>query len=120
MADVNTEEKRRDFHGKRESTQVSHEDNNPCLKEQDLSYKCLNDNAYDRDKCSLYFQNYRNCKKFWQTVARLRRRDGIKPNMPPANERQPYIEKYRKLWPSNSSNCNSDSNGSGDNSDMAV
>jgi len=30
-----------------------------------MSMQCLTDNDYDRDKCSLYFLNYRNCLKFW-------------------------------------------------------
>lgn len=38
---------------------------NPCLKEQEMSYKCLHDNGFDRDKCELYFLNYKNCKEFW-------------------------------------------------------
>lgn len=38
---------------------------NPCLKEQNLSYKCLGDNNYDKDKCQLEFENYKACKGFW-------------------------------------------------------
>lgn len=38
---------------------------NPCLKEQRLSYKCLSDNDYDKEKCQLQFENYKMCKRFW-------------------------------------------------------
>uniref|UniRef100_A0A182VBP2 THAP-type domain-containing protein n=1 Tax=Anopheles merus TaxID=30066 RepID=A0A182VBP2_ANOME len=41
------------------------EKNNPCLKEQELSYKCLSKNNFDHGKCELYYANYNNCKEFW-------------------------------------------------------
>lgn len=41
------------------------ERDNPCLREQELSFKCLNKYNYDRDKCEVYFANYNNCKDFW-------------------------------------------------------
>lgn len=41
------------------------EETNPCLKEQELSYKCLSMNNYDKDKCQLEFENYKTCKGFW-------------------------------------------------------
>jgi len=34
-------------------------------QEQELSFKCLNKNNFDRDKCEVYFANYNNCKEFW-------------------------------------------------------
>lgn len=43
------------------------EKNNPCLKEQHLTYKCLSDAQYDKEKCSIYFENYNSCKAFWVT-----------------------------------------------------
>lgn len=30
-----------------------------------MSYRCLNENNFDRDSCSEAFQNYRNCRRFW-------------------------------------------------------
>uniref|UniRef100_A0A147BFC9 Coiled-coil-helix-coiled-coil-helix domain-containing protein 7 n=1 Tax=Ixodes ricinus TaxID=34613 RepID=A0A147BFC9_IXORI len=39
--------------------------NNPCLKEQRLSLKCLDDNGYDKKKCESFFVNYTVCQKFW-------------------------------------------------------
>lgn len=61
------------------------EKDNPCLKvcltqkdkycpsivyflvsqEQELSYKCLNKNNFNREACEVYFANYKNCKDFW-------------------------------------------------------
>lgn len=38
---------------------------NPCHKESDLTYKCLDDNNYDRDKCLKAMENYQLCKSFW-------------------------------------------------------
>uniref|UniRef100_A0A182M397 THAP-type domain-containing protein n=1 Tax=Anopheles culicifacies TaxID=139723 RepID=A0A182M397_9DIPT len=43
------------------------EKNNPCLKEQELSYKCLSKNNFDHGKCELYYANYNNCKEFWNS-----------------------------------------------------
>lgn len=36
-----------------------------CRQEQDMSYRCLHENNFDRDKCEMYFVNYNNCKEFW-------------------------------------------------------
>ena len=33
------------------------------LQEADRSYKCLDENNYDREKCQEYFQAYKECKK---------------------------------------------------------
>jgi hypothetical protein len=70
---------------------------NPCIKESQQSLQCMMDNDFDRDKCSLYFQNYRNCLDFWKRVTRDRRRQGIKPYLPPLDERDSIkAEYYRK------------------------
>ncbi|XP_076180135.1 coiled-coil-helix-coiled-coil-helix domain-containing protein 7 isoform X3 [Ptiloglossa arizonensis] len=39
---------------------------NPCLKEHNLSLMCLDKNDYKPENCEVYFQNYNNCKKFWE------------------------------------------------------
>eukprot|EP00731_Ephydatia_muelleri_P012042 Em0006g936a len=36
---------------------------NPCLEEAKASYKCMDDNNYDRDACLEYFKSYKECKK---------------------------------------------------------
>lgn len=41
------------------------EKNNPCLKEQELSYKCFNKNNFDKEACQIEIQNYNTCKSFW-------------------------------------------------------
>ena len=33
------------------------------LQEADRSYKCLDENNYNREKCQEYFLAYRECKK---------------------------------------------------------
>jgi len=40
-------------------------------QESEMSMTCLANNDYDHDRCSLYFENYRNCLKFWVAFAFL-------------------------------------------------
>ncbi|CAG9131620.1 unnamed protein product [Plutella xylostella] len=61
---------------------------NPCLKEQDQSYNCLDKNNYDHEKCQVYFDNYNICKKFWGQVYRDRKAKGIHPFLPDIEERE--------------------------------
>lgn len=35
------------------------------FQEQEVSFKCLSENHYDKDKCEIVFTNYTNCQKFW-------------------------------------------------------
>ena len=35
----------------------------PCVQEAKASYKCMDDNNYDRDACLEYFKAYKECKK---------------------------------------------------------
>ncbi|KAH8378806.1 hypothetical protein KR009_001433 [Drosophila setifemur] len=78
------------------------ERDNPCLKEQDLSFKCLNKNNFDRDKCEFYFANYNNCKEFWNKVRADRRAKGIAPYLPPIEEREAIKSEYMKGKPKQS------------------
>ncbi|ODM95753.1 Coiled-coil-helix-coiled-coil-helix domain-containing protein 7 [Orchesella cincta] len=68
--------------------------NNPCLREQNLSYKCLSDNNYNKDKCIETFANYKACKEFWNKVQADRRMRGIRPSMPRPNERETIKAEY--------------------------
>ncbi|CAB3373237.1 Hypothetical predicted protein [Cloeon dipterum] len=80
---------------------LTSEYNNPCLKEQELSFKCMHDNNFDRDSCTNVFKNYQVCKEFWNHIKVQRRRDGIKPYMPPPEERDQIKSDYlnsRKKW----------------------
>uniref|UniRef100_A0A1X7U7V5 Coiled-coil-helix-coiled-coil-helix domain-containing protein 7 n=1 Tax=Amphimedon queenslandica TaxID=400682 RepID=A0A1X7U7V5_AMPQE len=45
---------------------------NPCLKEANDSYKCMDDNNYNRDACLEYFKMYKDCRK----KMNLARREG--------------------------------------------
>ncbi|KAL3286343.1 hypothetical protein HHI36_000851 [Cryptolaemus montrouzieri] len=68
--------------------------NNPCLKEQELTYKCYNKNNFDYDKCALQIENYKSCKSFWHMVRMDRKRKGINPNVPPVEEREQVKKEY--------------------------
>lgn len=39
------------------------------LKETDASRKCMDENNYKKDMCTIYFLKYKDCRKFW--VGRL-------------------------------------------------
>lgn len=91
---------------------------NPCLHEQNLSYKCFDANNFNKDACEKEIKNYNICKSFWVRDATLktifisklflvmlklllhhkkmfqnsiksdRRRKGIRPYLPPPEERE--------------------------------
>lgn len=75
------------------------EKNNPCLREQELSYKCLDRNNFDREKCEVYFANYKNCRAFWDKVKTERRRAGLHPILPEVEDRPKIKEEYFKTKP---------------------
>ncbi|XKL65151.1 hypothetical protein PGB90_005237 [Kerria lacca] len=66
---------------------------NPCIKEQNLSAKCMIDNNYDKAKCVNAFENYKICNKFWKFIKFKRRMEGIQPVLPPPEERYSIITK---------------------------
>ncbi|XP_003976566.1 coiled-coil-helix-coiled-coil-helix domain-containing protein 7 [Takifugu rubripes] len=70
---------------------VRNQDRNPCIEESDASQKCLDAYNYDKSMCSEYFQQYKSCRKYWHTIMLQRRRDGVKPDMPAAAERQEML-----------------------------
>ncbi|XP_052008597.1 coiled-coil-helix-coiled-coil-helix domain-containing protein 7-like [Xyrauchen texanus] len=70
---------------------VRNVDINPCIEESDGSQKCLDAYNYDKSMCSAYFMRYTNCRKYWHAVMLQRRRDGVKPDMPTAEEREQVI-----------------------------
>lgn len=72
---------------KKHNLQLNNEENNPCFKEHTMSLDCLNDNNFDPDMCQLHFENYRNCKQFWNAVRRHRRINGVSPILPTLQER---------------------------------
>ncbi|KAI0343237.1 hypothetical protein BDW22DRAFT_1329085 [Trametopsis cervina] len=48
----------------------------PCEEAAKASYACLNRFDYDRDKCTDFFQAYRDCKKSWIEQRKADRRAG--------------------------------------------
>ncbi|XP_029005261.1 coiled-coil-helix-coiled-coil-helix domain-containing protein 7 [Betta splendens] len=75
----------------RNAQKFRNEDTNPCIDESKNSQKCLDAYNYDKSLCSAYFQRYKNCRKYWHNIMMQRKRDGIKPDMPTAAERQEMI-----------------------------
>ncbi|XP_057592655.1 coiled-coil-helix-coiled-coil-helix domain-containing protein 7 isoform X2 [Hippopotamus amphibius kiboko] len=70
---------------------------NPCLSESDASTRCMDENNYDREKCSNQFLKYKNCRKFWNSVMMQRRQNGVKPPMPTAAERDEILGAMGKM-----------------------
>ncbi|KAM4705853.1 coiled-coil-helix-coiled-coil-helix domain-containing protein 7 [Rhinophrynus dorsalis] len=72
-------------------------DVNPCLEETDASTKCMNENGYQKDLCSSYFIRYKDCRKFWNAIMVTRRRNGVEPYMPTAEERKRILESLESV-----------------------
>ncbi|GAA6007779.1 hypothetical protein JCM10207_004871 [Rhodosporidiobolus poonsookiae] len=60
------------FRGRKAHTDFA----DPCALAREQSMKCLDDNAYDKGKCTAFFQAYRDCKKTWINQRRDDRRAG--------------------------------------------
>ncbi|NXU39708.1 CHCH7 protein, partial [Drymodes brunneopygia] len=76
----------------RRAKKLRDHDTNPCLAETDATTKCMNDNNYKKDMCTDYFLKYKNCRQFWHGIMMQRRRNGVKPEMPTAEERKKILE----------------------------
>ncbi|KAJ3553613.1 hypothetical protein NM688_g3513 [Phlebia brevispora] len=48
----------------------------PCEDAAKASMECLNRHDYNRDKCTDFFQAYRDCKKTWMDQRKADRRAG--------------------------------------------
>ncbi|XP_055320049.1 coiled-coil-helix-coiled-coil-helix domain-containing protein 7 isoform X1 [Sitodiplosis mosellana] len=83
----------------------------PCWKERQLMYKCLDENNYDKDKCEAYVKNGKYCKKFWvnfpsksfhsrfsSAIADDRKQKMIFPSMPIGEEREKIREECMKNY----------------------
>lgn len=79
---------------KKKLQQHKNEINNPCIKENDMVFKCLEKNNYQHEKCTAYFENYKFCKHFWGKVRSDRRREGKVPYLPPPEEREKIRAEY--------------------------
>lgn len=73
------------------------EEVNPCVKESQLSMKCLTDKDYEKDSCQEFFDNYNHCKQFWLIIQRERKKRGITPHLPPVFEREQIKNEYKFL-----------------------
>lgn len=73
---------------KKHSPKIDMAENNPCLAEHKASLKCLDVHGYDKDMCQDKFANYQACVDFWQKIKNERKRNGIKPVLPPLEERE--------------------------------
>ncbi|KAM8966489.1 coiled-coil-helix-coiled-coil-helix domain-containing protein 7 [Pelodytes ibericus] len=71
---------------------IRHKEQNPCLKETEASSKCMDENHYQKDMCTMYFLQYKRCRKFWSDVMAQRRKDGVTPYMPTAEERESILQ----------------------------
>uniref|UniRef100_A0A8D0GR80 Coiled-coil-helix-coiled-coil-helix domain-containing protein 7 n=1 Tax=Sphenodon punctatus TaxID=8508 RepID=A0A8D0GR80_SPHPU len=80
----------------RKLQRLSDPDINPCLAETNASRKCMDDNDYKKDVCQSYFLKYQNCRKFWNGILTERRRNGEKPDMPTAEERERILKSIGK------------------------
>ncbi|KAJ2712600.1 Mitochondrial copper homeostasis protein [Coemansia spiralis] len=49
----------------------------PCAIEAKDSYKCLDENNYDKSMCASYFEAYRECKHLWVAERRKARLGGF-------------------------------------------
>ncbi|XP_060099758.1 coiled-coil-helix-coiled-coil-helix domain-containing protein 7 isoform X1 [Heteronotia binoei] len=67
------------------------------LHESDASRKCMDDSNYNKDMCTVHFLRYKNCRKFWNGIMIQRRKDGIKPAMPTAEERKNILESRERI-----------------------
>lgn len=72
------------------------EDRDPCYVERQASMKCLDDNDYEKTKCSKFFENMRACKTFWFDVRMARMRAGVWPHDPLPEERNGLRRKYAR------------------------
>ncbi|MPC55897.1 Coiled-coil-helix-coiled-coil-helix domain-containing protein 7 [Portunus trituberculatus] len=75
------------------STDINHPNNNPCMKEQQLSLACREKGPMG-DECQPYFENYRLCIKFWYQVMKERRIRGEMPVLPPPDLREQIKKEY--------------------------
>ncbi|XP_071644700.1 coiled-coil-helix-coiled-coil-helix domain-containing protein 7 isoform X1 [Temnothorax longispinosus] len=99
VAEMDTRKDSNDITGRtgdtsRRALRHNQETDNPCYKEHLQSLRCLDSNQKDRNACEPYFLNYKNCKNFWASVQTERRSKGIKPYMPPLEERVKIKAEY--------------------------
>ncbi len=68
----------------------------PCYKESQMSLRCLRDNDYVRERCIVHFENYKACKSFWLRVKMKRLSGGLRPLLPPPEDREDIKRLFRE------------------------
>ena len=82
--------------GKAQDASQVTQNKDPCWKEHKISLNCLDENGYDKSLCQREFENYRNCKGFWNNVSWTRKKYGLYPLVPQSEEeRMAFIKKYK-------------------------
>ncbi|KAG7196827.1 hypothetical protein KM043_016612 [Ampulex compressa] len=71
---------------------------NPCLKEYNRSLKCLEQNMKNKDACSIYFNSYKMCRRFWSNVIMERRRQNLMPLLPSVEDREKIKQQYQACY----------------------
>ena len=79
-----------------DASQVTKE-KDPCWLEKSLSLKCLDVNQYDKSLCISEFENYKNCKGFWNSVSWSRKKNGLYPLIPESEEERKAFKASFKL-----------------------
>ena len=64
----------------------------PCWRENKLSMDCLDKNGYVKQFCQKEFENYRQCKGFWNSVTWARKRKGLYPLLPETEEERNLLK----------------------------
>ncbi|XP_069127275.1 coiled-coil-helix-coiled-coil-helix domain-containing protein 7-like [Argopecten irradians] len=91
MASSSTHDEKTDLEQKRgpSAFTADHSVNSACLVESKISLDCIARHNYaDNNKCEPEFQNYRNCKKFWNKVQWRRFWKGQRPTLPLPEDRE--------------------------------
>ncbi|XP_050421884.1 coiled-coil-helix-coiled-coil-helix domain-containing protein 7 [Adelges cooleyi] len=76
------------------SGEAMNSDSNPCLQEQRISLKCLQDSFGNSKKCMPEIENYKECKTFWYNIYKERKRKNIRPHLPSKEERTKIKKEY--------------------------
>ncbi|CAG5115417.1 unnamed protein product [Candidula unifasciata] len=70
-------------------------DDDPCIKEYLLTKKCMGEKGHEH--CQDVLRNYEHCRYFWSWIESMRDQEGIKPAMPPPEEREEVKQRYLPL-----------------------
>lgn len=66
----------------------------PCYAEHEISLNCLDEHAFEREKCALQIENFKRCRKFWYDIVQDRTKRGIRPYEPKPEDRAAIKQEY--------------------------